>query len=437
MRANYRFKELPLAARKHVRIYQFQQFLSWGGFGITFVVLVLLLQERGFNLFDIGIITATYSATALLFELPLGGLADGIGRKPVYILGVFADIAGLLTLLFFQTFEAAVASYAFYGFGRALSSGSLDAWYVETFRKFAPDFGTVPILAKIQFGGAIGLAIGAIIGGLIADYFGPHMVVLGYGKYDAPLMVNFVISIIMLIYTILLIKEDRHPLNRQAIINGFTNVPVILRDSLKYGFEHRVVSVLLLSIGLISLAFFALENYWIVFVEPMIDSQYAVSIIGILTSVYFFSIAIGVSFSAPLNSLFNNRTANTLIFIIVLSGLILIGFSFTENVYIFAVVLFFLNTVRGTRRSLLDSLFHKNIPDDKRSTLLSLESVIQQLGGIVGMLGLGYVAEVYGISTAWKISGIVVIISGLILFMLPKRMASMPIVSHKKGDDEN
>lgn len=422
MKTNYSFKELPAEARKHVRIYQFQQFLSWGGFGITIVVLVLLLQERGFNLFDIGIITATYSGTALLFEIPLGGLADGIGRKPVYILGILADIAGLLTLLFFHTFEAAVVSYAFYGLGRALSSGSLDAWYVEAFHKFAPNFGTVPVLAKIQFGGAVGLAIGAILGGIIADYFGPKMASFGLGIYDAPLMANFIISIIMLVYTVLLIKESQRPLNLQAIKNGFTSVPIILRDSIKYGLGHKFIAILLVSAGLISLASFTLENYWTPFVKQMIDSQHAIAIIGILTSVYFFSIAVGVGFSAPLLKLYNNRTTSALIFIVMLAGVFFIGLSFTQNIYLFAVALFLLNAAKGARGALLDSLFHKHIPNDKRSTLLSLQSVVQQVGGIAGMLGLGYVAHITNIATAWKFGGVILIISGLILFILPKHV---------------
>lgn len=434
MKTDYKFKDLPIEAQKHVRIYQFQQFLSWGGFGITIVVLVLLLQERGFNLFDIAIITATYSGTALLFELPLGGLADGIGRKPVFILGVFADIAGLLTLLYFRSFEAAVASYAFYGFGRALSSGSLDAWYIETFHKLAPKFGTVLALAKIQFGGAIGLAIGAVFGGFIADYFGSYMSTIGYGKYDAPLIANFVVSIFMLVYTILLIKEDDRPLNRQAIKNGFANVPVILRDSLKYGLGHQIVLVLLVSVGFSSLAFFTLETYWIPFAKPMIESQYAVSIIGVITSIYFFSIAIGVSFSTPLVKLFNGQNIRALIFIVLLSAVLFIGLAFTNDIYIFILALVVLNAAKGASGAPRESLFHAYVPDDKRSTLLSLQSLIMQIGGLVGMLGLGFIAEKYSIATAWQMGGGIVLISGLVLLVLPKRMENTPVVERDDAD---
>ena len=434
----YKFKDLPNAAQKHVRIFQTQQFLSWGSFGITLVVLVLLLQERGFNLYDIALITATYSGTALLLELPLGGLADGIGRKPVYILGVFADIAGLLVLLYFRSFEAAVTSYALYGFGRALSSGSLDAWYIETFNKLAPRFGTVPILAKVQFSASLGLAFGAILGGFIADYLGPKIVTYGYGIYDAALIGNLMLALVMLFFTLIFIKEERHALNVQAIKKGFANVPVILQDALHYAIGHQVISVLLMSIGLISLAFFTLETFWIPQAKPMIDSQYAVSIIGIITSVYFFSIAFGTSFAPSVVNLFNGQNAKALAFLTMVSAVFFVFLSLADNIYLFVGALFLLNSTWGAQGPPGESLFHDYIPDETRSTLLSLRSLMALLGGLIGMLVLGYVAEAYSIRTAWQFGAGVVFTAGLILLILPKRMAATAVVTDdKKADYED
>lgn len=430
MKTDYKFKQLPKPAQRHVRIYQFQQFLSWGGFGITMVVLVLLLQERGFNLFDIALITATFSGTALLLELPLGGLADGIGRKPVYILGVIADLAALLTLLYFRSFEAALASYALYGFGRALSSGSLDAWYVETFNRLAPDFGTVPILAKIQFGASFGLAVGAVFGGFIADYFGPQLATYGYGIYDAPLLGNLFIALIMLAYTIFFIHEDRKKINMEAIKKGFANVPLIIKESLHYAVGHQIVSILLMSVGLISLTLIALETFWTPFAKPMIDSQYAVSILGIITSVYFFSIAIGTSFSPYIVKLFKGQNALTLAVLIGLSGVFIIALALSTNIYLFVIILFLLNSSWGAQGPVGESIFHQYVPNETRSTLLSLRSLMSQLGGLIGMICLGYIAEESSISTAWLVGSGILFMAGLVLLVLPKRMENTPIVGH-------
>ena len=425
----YKFKDLPDAAQKHVRLFQAHEFLNWGAMGIAMVILVLLLQERGFNLFDIAILMGVFSTTTLLFELPLGGLADGIGRKPVFLFSLIANIASILMLLFYQSYASTIIGFAFLGLGRALMSGTMDAWYIETFNKLAPRFGTVPILAKVQFSSATGLAIGAIGGGFMADYFGPKLAIYGFGIYDVPLMGALLITLIVLFFNIILIKEDRQPLNRDAIKSGFTNVPPMMRDSFHFAVRHNIVSILLMSRGLAIMALFALETFWIPFAKPMIDSQFAVSIIGGISAIYFFSMAIGTAFSEPIVNLFKGHNAKALIFFVALSGVFFITLSLTSNIYIFIVALFALNSIWGAQGAPGDSLFHDYVPDDKRSTLLSLKSVIGQMGGLLGMLSLGYVAEEYGIATAWQIAGVIVIISSLILLVLPKRMA--------KVDDED
>lgn len=436
MKTDYRFKDLPVTAQKHVRIYQIQQFLTWSGFGITLVVLVLLLQERGFNLFDIALITATYYGTALIFELPFGGLADGIGRKPVYVLGVFADLTALLILLYFGSFNAAIVSYALYGFGRALSSGSLDAWYIEAFKRFAPHFSTVPILAKIQFSSFIGLAIGSVLGGFIADYFGPKMAQFGYGIYDAALFGNLFMALLMLSYTLIYIKEDRQDINMRAIKKGFADVPLILKQSINYAVGHQIISVLLMSIGLISLALFTLETFWVPYAKPMIESQYAVSIIGIINSMFFLALAIGSSLAPTFVNEFKGQNAMALAFLVMLSGVFLICLSLSDDIYLFAFCLFFHNLVWGAQGAPSESLFHDYIPNEIRSTLLSLRSLTGVIGGLIGMLGLGYVAEQYSISTAWQIGGFIVMLAGLMLLVLPKRMLNTSVVGLDEPEGE-
>lgn len=54
--------------------------------GLTITVFVLLLRERGLTLAEIGIGTAAQGLVMLFLELPSGGLADALGRKPVLVL---------------------------------------------------------------------------------------------------------------------------------------------------------------------------------------------------------------------------------------------------------------------------------------------------------------------------------------------------------------
>ena len=434
----YKFKQLPDGAQKHVRLFQIHEFFNWSAMGITMVVLVLLLQERGFNLFDIAILMGIFSATTLLFEMPLGGLADGIGRKPVFIASLIARLVCLVVLLSYQSYFSTAIAFAIYGFGRALSSGTMGAWYIETFNRLAPRFGTLPILAKVHFASGFGLAFGAILGGFVADYFGPKLSVYGFGIYDAPLMGEFVITLIVFSLNLFFIKEHRRRLNYQAIKLGFSSVPTMMKDSLQFATRHNVISLLLMYVGLLSMTLFAIDTFWIPYAKPMINNRFAVSIIGVISAVYFFSDAFGATFSEPVVNLFKGNNAKALSFLVVLSGVCFIGLALTENIYIFVVVIIVLSLTIGAQNAPADSLFHDYVPDNKRSTLLSLRSVIRQSGGLIGMLILGFIAEKYSISTAWQIGGVIVISSSLVLLILPKRMLNTPVISsdNKAVDDD-
>ncbi len=56
--------------------------------GLFVTVFVLLMLDRGLSLAQIGLGTAAQGIVMLFLELPSGGLADALGRKPVlYLVG--------------------------------------------------------------------------------------------------------------------------------------------------------------------------------------------------------------------------------------------------------------------------------------------------------------------------------------------------------------
>ncbi len=57
-------------------------FLSWLPTGLFIPVLVLLLLDRGVSLPAVAALGVAYSVTIMVLELPTGGLADVVGRRP-------------------------------------------------------------------------------------------------------------------------------------------------------------------------------------------------------------------------------------------------------------------------------------------------------------------------------------------------------------------
>ncbi|MDP5360498.1 MAG: MFS transporter, partial [Paracoccaceae bacterium] len=115
----FSFAQLTRSARRHIRVFQIHQFLDRFAMGLTVAVVALALIDRGMDLFQISLLFGVYSVTTMTMELPFGGLADNIGRKPVFLSAVVASLISLGLFLSSSDFHVLALSFAFIGFGRA------------------------------------------------------------------------------------------------------------------------------------------------------------------------------------------------------------------------------------------------------------------------------------------------------------------------------
>jgi MFS family permease len=127
--------------------------------GLLIPVTILLLTERGFSLGQIGLVMAAQGVLVLLLELPTGGLADALGRRPVLLAATVIELSSGILLIFAYSLPLLAIVWALQGVYRALESGPLDAWYVDAALAADPD---ADIEGGLSAGGA---AIGAAIPG--------------------------------------------------------------------------------------------------------------------------------------------------------------------------------------------------------------------------------------------------------------------------------
>lgn len=103
----------------------------------------------------------------ILLELPTGGLSDSIGRKKVYQYSLAVSFLSGTTLLLATGLEMLLIGFCRYGVARALSSGSMDAWFVDEFKAKEPGGDLQKALAKANFFIPMGLGAGSLIGGVL------------------------------------------------------------------------------------------------------------------------------------------------------------------------------------------------------------------------------------------------------------------------------
>jgi len=420
--SEFTYKKLPQSARQHIRIFQTHQFLDRFAMGLTVAVVALALVDRGMSLFQISVLFGVYSALTMTMELPFGGLSDAVGRKPVFLAAVIASLFSLLLFVSSNQFYVLALSFAFIGLGRALRSGTLDAWFLETFRQQAPNIDVQPALARAQSANALGLACGAIIGGLLPDVFGSTAKKLGFSVYDTSYIASIAVMIVVFCVTLFAISEPRRSPEPRALIKGFTSVPGIVKEAGTITVKHPVLSALLFALALFLMATNPVEVLWPTHVKPMLAASLANTSIGALTATYFFSIALGASLSPRISRMFNRQQGVTLTVVFAALAAVQIILALQGSVPGFVAMFILFAVLLGASETPASSILHACVADHQRSTLLSLRSLIQQLGAAIGLVLAGALADLYTTPVAWMCGAVFLIIALVLTHRMAKRM---------------
>ena len=178
-------------------------------------------------------------------------------------------------------------------------------------------------------------------------------------------------------------------------------------DSVKYILHNRKLRILLISILLSSFAFICINSYTTKFIEISLGAKY----IGLIISISSIS---SILFTMLINKVFDLKKFYICWGSLGSIALILIGIL---NVIWLFVVLFILQVVGLAnfdiqRQTEINSAVNKN-----RATSLSAFSLIGSVSGVWGTLLFGIVADKYGIPTSYSVSGILMLLSVLILYL--------------------
>ena len=140
-----------MTGRKLIALYSIHQSMHWFATGLLVPVMALLQLEKGLDLLQIGLNVAISSATVMALELPTGGLADSFGHRKVYLYSMVVKTIAIVVVLFAQGFLFVLVGFLALGVARALSSGTMDAWFVDEFNRAEPEGDLQRALAVVGF----------------------------------------------------------------------------------------------------------------------------------------------------------------------------------------------------------------------------------------------------------------------------------------------
>jgi MFS transporter, DHA1 family, quinolone resistance protein len=387
----------------------------WFIVGLIIPVLTLFLLRKGFTLLQVGFAFAVYSGTTVLLELPTGGLSDSFGRKKIYLISLTLQFAGALLIIFLNNPYAVMTCFILQGAARSLSSGTMDAYFIDQFYETDPQINLQKEMARIGFFIPAALAFGSLLGGALPALLknlteGPPLKNIYAANY---LTLAFFI-LLQYLFTAILIQDDHPQREKGRKLEGFRQFPVVLRTSVHYGLRHPIILLLLLAMFCWGFSVAGLEQLWQPQLKSIIKEETGTLIFGLLTFGYFAAAAIGNLLATPISTLMKEQYALVLFVSRTIMGALYLILALQQQVLIFSliyVMVFLFNGIQGSPES---ALFNREIPSEKRSTLLSFASLFLQAGGILGSILSGFLADQFSIKFAWLLAAAVLTLSALL-----------------------
>ncbi|MER7475080.1 MFS transporter, partial [Micromonospora sp. NPDC000018] len=221
--------------------------LRWLPMGLMVPVMILLMQERGLSLSQIGLVATAQGLVVLVLELPTGGFADAIGRRPVLVVAWLVNLVSLALFAVADSFALFFLIWALQGVFRALDSGPLESWYVDATLAADPKADYEPGLGYAGTVIGVSISAGALIGGgLVA--LGPIGPV---SALTVPVLVAFVLQAAALVALLALLVEARPAKGAGALRASVVEAPRMVGRAVGLLRRSRVL-----------LALVAVELFW-------------------------------------------------------------------------------------------------------------------------------------------------------------------------------
>jgi len=395
------------AIRRAERVYYTAQALFWFSVSLPLALSVLLIQARGIDLLQIGLLLGVYAATVVVLEVPSGGLADAWGRKRITLLAHAFLLLSSLVFLFAFSFLGFLAFYVLNGVGRAFASGALQAWFVDRLQEADPKVDLQPPLARAGTFELLALTAGTLLGSYLPTLFAylPEDGMAVLTPLSVPVALSVLVKVVLLAFVALFIREE-HAVGDGGGKLGIRKLATLVGSA--FGLSRRNPTLLLLFGATLASGFSmaGIETFWQPRFETLLGgSEGNTFIFGVIMAGSFLVGALGNMASIPLSRLFRKRYGLLAATFQGLQGLSLVLLALQTAPLSAAGLFWLVYLTMAVRGSPSMTLFNLEVPSAQRASLLSVASLVSYAGFFVGSVALGYVADGAGVPLAWLIAG--------------------------------
>ena len=375
------------------RYYTVWGMYSFAG-GFLFGVYPIFLHSRGLNQFQINSVLATYFVVLFLTDVPTGAFADLLGRRRSYVLGASLRVCAFLLYFTAHHYYVFLIAESIDGIGTTFGNGAIDAWGVDALDDAGYDGLKDRLFSRISQLTTIGFMGSAMIGAYVADINIAWPWLLGAGGY----LVSGAVGA-------LLMHDERPRATTVRIAAIPRQVAANVGGGIRAGLGAHTVFMLSVA-SAITVAAWA--PYWISW-PVMFNQSLAVGvwIIGWIYCGLSAARLIGAELSARLQGDESQRAARVSMLVIGASAMLFLAGLFGGRPVVSLAMLFVMNLFTGAMMPLVQSWFNEQIESGNRATLLSFRSTFETMGGSMGLLLAGRIADTAGIPFQWQIAGLI------------------------------
>ena len=391
-----------------LKIYSLILFLNSYLSGLLVPILSLLLIDKGATLNNISIILGIYAFTVIVLELPTGIIADVFGRKKSFCLSVIISIISLITLFCGRGIIFLCIGMILYGFSRALSSGSFDAmfidYYIDTYGKDKLH----NITTRLSVLEALGMSAGALSGGFFPEISNTYFTSIG--TYDLNLIVRIILAVVVAILSFIFIQETKSYEKEERI----TLKQHIKNSSILISKNSTIICIF---ISVFSTGFFlsSLETYWQPHFITLLPNDESIGLLGLMAFLYFVAATVGSIASNKIIKKYKFDAKKMYIVFRISLAVVLILTALQTNVPIFMALYSSIYLLFGMASIPEGVILNSEIPNEIRASVLSVYSLIIQIGGLSGSLLYSILINYISIPKIWMIAASIVLLTIIII----------------------
>ncbi len=365
---------------------------SFGG-GFLFGVYPLFLRARGLNQLQMNSVLATYFMVTFLTDVPTGAFADALGRRRAFVLGCALRTIAFIVYFYAYRYPVFLLGETIDGIGTTFCNGAIDAWGVDALDQAGFKGLKDRLFSRISQLSNVGFMVSAVIGAYIADRNIAWPWICGAAGY----------SIAGLIGALLMSDGGR----KHAEIDVGAMAAELRRriaQGVRDGFRRR--SVLLLSFAN-GVFYAAWAPYWLEWPQFFNDAYaQGIWIVGWLYSLFTIARMGGAEAVIRVGGNAAARPQRLAILAVVSAALMFSAGVIGRRPSIVLPLLTALNFCWGSLMPMAQSWFNEQLDAAERATLLSFNTTFATLGGSMGLLAGGLIADRVSIQATWQFGGL-------------------------------